>query len=75
MFVLLASAALAAVQAAPATAQAPAAAAEVKEEKICRKVETSSSRMTKRTCKTASEWAKDDKSGANAADLKRLGGR
>ena len=44
------------------------------EKKICRKVETTSSRMTKRVCRTETEWTVEDKS-ATAADLKRLGAR
>ena len=77
MFLLFASVALIAADPAqaPAPAAAPATAEPAKEKKVCRKVEFTSSRMARRTCKTESEWAKDASTGANAADLQRMGAR
>jgi hypothetical protein len=60
--------------AAPEAASVPVADKSETEKKVCRKVESTSSRMAKRVCKTESDWAVADKS-ANAADLKRMGAR
>jgi hypothetical protein len=70
MFTLLA----AMLVAAPVAAPVPVAAKSETEKKVCRKVESTSSRMAKRVCKTESDWVIADKS-ANAADLKRMGAR
>jgi hypothetical protein len=44
-----------------------------KEKKICRDSgERSESRLRKRVCKTAEEWA-NDRQGASVSDLKRIG--
>ena len=71
MFVLLLSAA--ALQAAP-TPLAPPAPQTVtvvgdkpaKDRKICRDNESTTSRMARRTCKTASEWASQSAPSSNA---------
>jgi invasion protein IalB len=68
---------VAALAANPEAAPAPASTAVEKpqaEKKTCRKVESTSSRMAKRVCKTETDWAAHDRS-ANAADLKRMGAR
>jgi len=47
-----------------------------KEKKICKVQEASStSRMRKRVCRTATEWENANKEGSNAADLQRMGAR
>lgn len=46
----------------------------VKERKICRTTEATSSRMPRRTCKTETEWAQQD-AGADAGQLKNMGAR
>ncbi len=76
MILLFASAILSVANPASATAAtSPApAAAEAKQKKVCRRTESSSSRMTKRVCRTESEWRTED-NGRNAADLKRMGAR
>jgi hypothetical protein len=44
-----------------AAADAPAAVAPEKEKKVCRNVERTGTRMSKRKCLTADEWAMLDK--------------
>jgi hypothetical protein len=75
MIVLFASVLLSSADPASAASVSPApAATETKQKKICRRTESSSSRMTKRVCRTETEWRTED-SGRNAADLKRMGAR
>ena len=54
------------------TAPAPAA-KPVKEKKICRSVDSSVSRMTKRVCRTVQEWDDSRQEGVSQADLQRMG--
>ena len=58
----------------PASTEQVQPAKKVKEKKICRATEVTSSRMPRQKCKTASEWAKFD-DGANAGQLKNMGAR
>ena len=63
------------VIAAPALASSNEQAADTpaKEKKICRDSgERSESRLRKRVCKTAEEWA-NEREGASMSDLKRIG--
>jgi len=79
MILLFASfAVLSAEPAAPAvpvpTATPAEAAPKAKVKKVCRKIENSNSRMSKRVCTTDPDYDKQQE-GVNAADLQRMGGR
>ena len=47
----------------------------VKEKKICKRTDSSVSRMRKQVCKTAEQWANSAEQGAQHSDLQRAGAR
>jgi hypothetical protein len=60
--------------AAPAQQPDQAAAPKLKAKKVCRKVESTSSRVTKRVCTTDPDYDRQQE-GVDAADLRRMGAR
>lgn len=67
---LVMSASVAVAKTSGASAEAPAT-KPVKEKKICRDSDDSTSRLAKRICRTAQEWENGKRGGASADDVKR----
>lgn len=55
--------------------ESAAAAAPVKEKKICKRTPSSLSRMPKQVCKTAAQWSNATNQGSDHSDLQRAGAR